>query len=78
MLRLVIRTRSRWRFPFLADYISVHNGATITQRIQVLERFKSSYRARGLERLRIPGLAKPVPPGVSYPVEIEAVHEKRR
>jgi len=78
MLPLVIRTRARWRFPFLADYISVHHGETVIQRIQVLERFNSMYRARAIEPLRVPGLHKAVPPGVSYPVELEAVHEKRR
>ena len=78
MLPLVIHARPHWRFPFLADYISVHEGETVIQRIQVLERFKRLYRVRGLKPLRVPGLTKPVPAGVSYPVEIETVHEKRR
>lgn len=76
MLPLVIRARPRWRFPFLADYISVDNGETVIQRVTVLERFIGRYRARGIKPLRVPGLNKPVPPGVSYLIEVETVHEK--
>ena len=78
MLPLVIRARARWQFPFYAYYISVDDGETVIQRIQVLERFIGRYRVRSIEPLRVPELNKPVPPGVSYPIDIEAVHEKRR
>ena len=73
MLPLVIRARARWRFPFYADYISVLNGETVTQRVKVLERFGGQYRIEALELTKIHALNKPLPPGVSHPVPVETI-----
>ena len=75
---LVISARSRWRFPFYADYIAVIDDETVTQRVKVMERFGGLYVVKCSEGLRVPELKQPVPSALRQAVPVEAVHETRR